>query len=167
MVILQAIDAAAPFRGVSAAILTAERFELSLFDAICHSSFTCLRITIVLRKNPVASNFGAVPVVSQVAIGSAGLYVGLVQTGGAWDSKTWAGNTPENIAAGNINFGVTCSQFGFNTWLGGQACQFGAGIYGKFQGKYGSPIFSQYHGDWPGDNEQIRQGLAMAKKGDC
>lgn len=97
---------------------------------------------------------------AQVSTGSAqasaatGTYVGLVQTGGAWDPKTTSGATPTNVAAGNINFGATCSQFGFNSWLGGQVCQFGAGIYGKLTGNYGSPIFSQYHGDWPADNLQ-------------
>ena len=110
---------------------------------------------------------GASPGGAASAGAAAGTYVGLVQTGGAWDPKTWDGATPTNVAAGNINFGATCSQFGFNTWLGGQVCQFGAGIYGKLTGNYGSPIFSQYHGDWPSDNMQIRQGLAIAKKGGC
>ena len=99
---------------------------------------------------------------------AAGTYVSLVQTGGAWDPKNGPGGpTAVNIAAGNINFGATCSQFGFNTSLGGQVCQFGAGIYGKLSGVYGSPLFSQYHGDIPSDNQQIRQGLAIAKKGGC
>lgn len=95
------------------------------------------------------------------------MYIGLVQTGGAWDPKTTLGMTPDNIAAGNINFGATCSQFGFNTWLGGQVCQFGAGLYGKSSGVYGSPLFSRFHGDIPSDNQQIRQGLDIAKKGKC
>ncbi len=99
--------------------------------------------------------------------GAAGAYVGLVQTGGPWDPKTTMGMTPENVAAGNINFGATCSQFGGNTWLGGQVCQYGAGIYGKLSGVYGSSIFSSSHGDIPSDNQQIRQGLAIAKKGGC
>lgn len=99
--------------------------------------------------------------------GAAGSYVGLVRTGGPWDPKTTLGMTPTNIAAGNINFGATCSQFGFNTSLGGQACQYGAGIYGKLSGDYGSSFFSRSHGDIPSDNQQIRQGLEIAKKGNC
>jgi hypothetical protein len=94
-------------------------------------------------------------------------YVSLVQTGGDWDPKTNFGMTPENVAAGNINFGATCSQFGFHTWVGGQVCQYGAGIYGKWKGAYGSPLFSRSHGDIPSDNQQVRQGLAIAKKGGC
>ena len=99
--------------------------------------------------------------------GAAGAYIGLVQTGGPWDPKTTMGMTPGNVAAGNINFGATCSQFGGNSWLGGQVCQYGAGIYGKLSGVYGSSIFSSSHGDIPSDNQQIRQGLAIAKKGGC
>ncbi len=99
---------------------------------------------------------------------AAGFYIGLVQTGGAWDPKNGPGGpTIENVAAGNINFGATCSQFGFNTWLGGQVCQYGAGLYGKMSGVYGSSLLSRYHGDIPSDNQQIRQGLAIAKKGGC
>jgi RHS repeat-associated protein len=94
-------------------------------------------------------------------------YIHLVQTGGPWDPKTTLGPTPENIRAGNVNFGATCSQFGFNTWLGGQICQYGAGIVGKWTGTYGSPLSSPSHGDIPLDNQQIRQGLAKAKKGGC
>ena len=102
------------------------------------------------------------------AVAAAGTYVGLVQTGGAWDPKNGPGGaTAGNIAAGNINFGATCSQFGFNTRLGGQVCQYGAGIYGKLSGVYGSSLFSRYHGDIPSDNQQIQQGLAIAKKGGC
>jgi hypothetical protein len=98
----------------------------------------------------------------------AGTFVGLVRTGGAWDPKNGPGGpTPVNVAAGNVNFGATCSQFGFNTWLGGQVCQYGAGIYGKLKGDYGSPLISPYHGDIPSDNQQIQQGLAIAKKGGC
>ena len=111
---------------------------------------------------------GASPGGAASAGAAAGTYVGLVQTGGAWDPKNGPGGpTPANVAAGNINFGATCSQFGFNTWLGGQVCQYGAGIYGKRTGNYGSPLFSPSHGDWPSDNQQIQQGLAIARKGGC
>lgn len=100
---------------------------------------------------------------------AAGAYYGLVQTGGPWDPKNGPGGpTPGNFAAGNINFGVTCSQFGFNTSAGGFVCQVGAGINQYFHdGHFGSPFFSQYHGDTPRDNQQIRQGLAIAKNGSC
>ncbi len=106
------------------------------------------------------------------AIAAASAYVGLVQTGGPWDPKNWPGIPGSSlyqnyVAAGNINFGATCSQFGANTWLGGQVCQFGAGLYGKASGVYGSPVLSRSHGDIPSDNQQIRQGLAIAKKGGC
>src|ERR1700678_431250 len=97
-----------------------------------------------------ASPGGAAP-----AGGAAGAYIGLVQTGGPWDPKTTLGMTPGNIAAGNINVGATCSQFGGTTWWGGQACQFGAGIYGRLSGIYGSSFFSPSHGDIPSDNQQI------------
>jgi len=100
--------------------------------------------------------------------GAAAAYIGLVQTGGAWDPKTTIAPTPENFAAGNINFGATCSQFGFNTAAGGFLCQVGAGLYQHHtDGHFQSPFFSRYHGDVPRDNQQIRQGLAIAKKGDC
>ena len=98
---------------------------------------------------------------------AAGDYIGLVQTGGPWDPKTTMGMTPRNVAAGNINFGATCSQFGGNTWLDTQICQYGAGLYGKLSGVYGSSIFSRWHGDIPSDNQQIWQGLAVARKGGC
>jgi len=52
------------------------------------------------------------------AVGPGAAYIGLVQTGGPWDPKTTLGRTRANVAAGNINFGATCSRFGFNTWLG-------------------------------------------------
>ncbi|AXC12851.1 hypothetical protein ACPOL_3566 [Acidisarcina polymorpha] len=51
--------------------------------------------------------------------------------------------------------------------MGGQVCQYGAGLYGKLSGVYGSSFFSASHGDIPSDNQQIRQGLAIAKKGGC
>jgi hypothetical protein len=92
-------------------------------------------------------------------------YYHLVETGGYWDPKNSIAFTPVNIAGGNINFGATCSQFGRNTWLGGQICMSGAGIYGKAGGDYGSPLFSHSHGDIPSDNQQIREGLAIAKNG--
>lgn len=114
-----------------------------------------------------ASGPAQIPAGSAQASAAAGTYVGLVQTGGALDPKTTFGATPANAAAGNINFGATCSQFGFNTSLGGQVCQYGAGIYGKLSGVYGSSLFSKSHGDIPSDNQQIRQGLAIAKKGGC
>jgi len=99
---------------------------------------------------------------------AAGQYIGLVHTGGAWDPKNTVSLTPENFAAGNINFGATCSQFGFNTSVGGFICQVGAGLYQYHtDGRFASPFFSRYHGDLPRDNMQIRQGLAIAKKGGC
>jgi hypothetical protein len=95
-------------------------------------------------------------------------YINLVHTGGDWDPKTTIAPTPENFAAGNINFGATCSQFGFNTAAGGLVCQVGAGLYQHHtDGHFESPFFSQYHGGVPRDNQQIRQGLAIAKKGVC
>jgi RHS repeat-associated protein len=102
--------------------------------------------------------------------GAVTTYIKLIRTGGAWDPKNWPGErSPSaqstNVAAGNINFGATCGQFGGNTWLGGEACQYGAGIYGKWTGNYGSSLLSPYHGDWPADNVQIQQGLAIAKGG--
>jgi len=103
------------------------------------------------------------------AYDAAKAFINLVHTGGDWDPKSGPGGpTDINVAAGNINFGATCSQFGSNSTAGGVACQVGAGLYQYHtQGHFGSPFFSQYHGDTPSDNMQIRQGLAIAKKGGC
>ena len=101
------------------------------------------------------------------AYGAAKTFINLVHTGGDWDPKSGPGGpTDINVAAENINFGTTCSRLEFGGW--GLVCQVGAGLY-QFhpQGHFGSPFFSQYHGDTPIDNMQISQGLAIAKKGGC
>lgn len=103
---------------------------------------------------------------------SARTYINLVKTGGDWDPKNWPGIPGSSfyggyVAAGNINFGATCSQFGFNTWFGGEVCQYGAGAYGHYFGNRpakGIPFSGPSHGDQPADNMQIRQGLAL---GNC
>jgi Na+/H+-translocating membrane pyrophosphatase len=97
---------------------------------------------------------------------AAAVYVDLVNTGGAWDPKNGPGGpTPVNVEAGNVNFGATCSQFGLHTQVGGEVCQYGAGVAGHLNGSSSNVPFSDpAHGDAPADNLQVKQGLTL---GDC
>lgn len=87
---------------------------------------------------------------------AAASYYSLIKTGGAWDPKDWnppATMTPANIEAGNVNFGSTCAQFGLHTKIGGEICQYGAGINAHWRGAAGTtPYSSPSHGDQPPDN---------------
>jgi RHS repeat-associated protein len=103
------------------------------------------------------------------AVKSASTYINLVGTGGGWDPKNWPGIPGSSLygpytAAGNINFGSTCAQFGSGPWVS-SICQYGAGAYGHYFGAKPTKNipYSDHHGDQPADNEQIQQGIAKAK----
>jgi hypothetical protein len=91
------------------------------------------------------------------SLASLGTYYGLVHTGGPWDFKDspGPGTHDQRVAAGNINFGATC-------FIGDEACQYAAGLYGKLGGNPGT---AATHFDIPSDNQQIQQGQALRKKG--
>jgi hypothetical protein len=102
------------------------------------------------------------------SVDAAKTYLNLVGTNGAWDPKDWPTTTQPQYetftTAGNINFGATCAQFGLG-WVGKQICQLGAGIAAHRNGSTGtSSYFSQYHGDQPIDNVNVRKGIAIGNQ---
>jgi hypothetical protein len=99
------------------------------------------------------SLFGG-PAGSIVALGT---YYELVRTEGPWDYKNsrGPGTHDQRVAAGNENYGATC-------FIGDDACQYAAGLNGKYRGNPGT---ADTHFDIPSDNEQIQRGQALKKRG--